>query len=41
MMSADSGGTWNVSGSSMAIATTGLMPGRIPTSVPSSAPTRQ
>ena len=41
MMSAATGGSVKVTGSSMAMVATGPSPGSTPTSVPSSAPTRQ
>ncbi len=40
-MSAETAGTWNVSGSSMAMVVTGLMPGNTPTIVPIAEPSRQ
>jgi hypothetical protein len=41
MMSAATGGSVNVTGSSMAMVATGPSPGSTPTRVPSSAPIRQ
>jgi hypothetical protein len=41
MMSADSGGSVKVAGSSMAMVATGPSPGSTPTSVPSSTPRKQ
>ena len=41
MMSADTGGTLNVIGSSMAIVASGPMPGSTPISVPRKQPTKQ
>jgi len=41
MISAETGGSVNVTGSSIAIVATGPMPGSTPTSVPSSTPPKQ
>jgi hypothetical protein len=41
MMSEVTGSAWNVSGRSMAMVAVGPMPGRQPTIVPSSTPTKQ
>jgi hypothetical protein len=41
MMSAETGGSTNVAGSSIEIVAMGPMPGSTPISVPSSTPTKQ